>query len=124
MSFDDFWWKVSVIIGEANVKESEEENLPGIIFDETLSFTQHVKTLCKKASQKRHSLARISCYMDTEKLKQLIQAFRLISFYLTLGEFRKGYSTQHTILSLLQRCNSSIDNNGLEGTFSGSWKSS
>ena len=43
--------KVSVKIGEANVKESKEEKLLGIIFDQTLSFKQHVKTLCKKASQ-------------------------------------------------------------------------
>ena len=40
--------EVSVKIGEANVKESKEEKLLGIIFDQTLSFKQHVKTLCKK----------------------------------------------------------------------------
>ena len=67
--------KVSVKIGEANVKESKEEKLLGIIFDQTLSFKQHVKTLCKKASQKLHALARTSCYMDTEKLKLVMQAF-------------------------------------------------
>ena len=72
--------EVSVKIGEANVKESKEEKLLGIIFDQTLSFIQHVKTLCKKASQKLHALARISCYMDTENLKQVIQAFVLSHF--------------------------------------------
>ena len=50
--------KVSVKIGEANVKESKEEKLLGILFDKTLSFKQHVNTLCKKASQKLHALAR------------------------------------------------------------------
>ena len=40
--------EVSVKIGEADVKESKEEKLLGIIFDQTLSFKQHVKTLCKK----------------------------------------------------------------------------
>ena len=44
------------------------------------SFKQHVKTLCKKASQRLHALARISCYMDTEKLKQVMQAFDLFHF--------------------------------------------
>ena len=39
-------------IGEACVKESTEENLLGITFDQSLSFKQHVKALCKKASQK------------------------------------------------------------------------
>ena len=72
--------EVSVKIGEANVKESKEEKLLGKIFDQTLRFKQHVKTLCKKASQGPHALARISCYMDTEKLKQLMQAFVLSHF--------------------------------------------
>ena len=72
--------EVSVKIGEASVKESKEEKLLRIIFDQTLSFEQHVKTLCKKASQKLHALARISCYMDTEKLKQIMQAFVLSHF--------------------------------------------
>ena len=72
--------EVYVKIGEANVKESKEEKLLGIMFDQTLSFKQHVKTLCKKASQKLHALARISCYMDTEKLKQVMQAFVLSHF--------------------------------------------
>ena len=60
--------EVSVQIGEANVKESKEEKVLGVIFDQTLSFEQHVKTLCKKASQKLHAFASISYYMDTEKL--------------------------------------------------------
>ena len=72
--------EVSVKIGEANVKESKEKKLQGMIFDQTLSFKQHVKTLCKKASQKLHALPRISCYMDTEKLKQVMQAFVLSHF--------------------------------------------
>ena len=72
--------KVSLKIGEAKVNESKEEKLLGIIVDQTLSFKQHVKTLCKKASQTLHAFARISCYMDTEKLKQAMQAFVLSHF--------------------------------------------
>ena len=71
--------EISVKIGEANVKESREEKHLGIIFDQALSF-KHVKTLCKKASKKLHVLARISCYMETEKLKQVMQAFVLSHF--------------------------------------------
>ena len=77
--------EVSVKIGEASVKESKEEKLLGIIFDQTLSFKQHVRALCKKASQKLHALARISCYMDTERLKQLMQAFVLSHFVWMFG---------------------------------------
>ena len=50
--------EVPIKIGEANVKESKEEKLLGTLFDKTLGFKQHVKTLCKKASQKLHALAR------------------------------------------------------------------
>ena len=71
---------ISVKIEEANVKESKEEKLLGIIFDQTLSVKQYVKTLCKKASKKLHALARISCYMETENLKQVMQAFVLSHF--------------------------------------------
>ena len=52
--------EISITIGEARVKESTEENLLGITFDQSLSFKQHVRALCKKAGQKIHALARIS----------------------------------------------------------------
>ena len=43
--------KTTVKIGEAFVKESTEENLLGITFDQSLSFKQQVKALCKKTGQ-------------------------------------------------------------------------
>ena len=49
----------TIIIGGARVKESTDENLLEITFDQSPSFQQHVKALCKKASQKLHALARI-----------------------------------------------------------------
>ena len=67
-------------IGEACVKESTVENLLGLTFDQSLSFKQHVKALCKKASQKLHAVALISQYMDTEKLQRLMRAFVLCHF--------------------------------------------
>ena len=70
----------SVKIGEANVKESIEKKLLGIVFDQTLSFKQHTKPLCKKSSQELDAIISISCYMDTEKLKQVMQAFVLSHF--------------------------------------------
>ena len=72
--------EISIKIGEACVKESKEENLLGITLDRSLSFKQHVRVLCKKAGQKIHALARISRYMDTEKLQQVMRAF-VISQY-------------------------------------------
>ncbi len=67
--------EISIKIGDAYVKESKEETLLGITFDQSLSFKQHVKSLCKKVGQKIHALARISVYMDTEKLQMLMRAF-------------------------------------------------
>ena len=55
--------ETTIKIGEVCVKESTEENLLGIRFDQSFSFKQHVKALCKKASQKFHALARISRYV-------------------------------------------------------------
>ena len=72
--------ETTIKIGEACMKESTEENLLGITFDQSLSFKQHVQVLCKKASQKLHVLARISRWMDTEKLQPLMRAFVLSHF--------------------------------------------
>ena len=58
--------ETTIKVGDACVKESSVENLLGISFDQSLSFKEHVKTLFRKAGQKLHALARVSCYMDTK----------------------------------------------------------
>ena len=84
MPLNDFGAKGSnetiIKIGEACVKESTEENLLGIMFDQSRSFKQQVKALCKNASKKLYALARISRYMDTEKLQLLMRVFVLSLF--------------------------------------------
>ena len=40
----------------------------------------HITSLCKKASQKLHALARIAHYMDFEKRRSLIKAFVISQF--------------------------------------------
>ena len=72
--------ETAIKIGDACVKESSEENLLGITFDQSLSFEEHVKTLCRKAGQKLHALARVSCYMDPVKLQHLMRAFVISHF--------------------------------------------
>ena len=62
------------------MKESSEENLLGITFDQSLSLKEHVKTLCRKAGQKLHALARVSCYMDTVKFIAFNESVCYISF--------------------------------------------
>ena len=72
--------ELTIKIGEAFVKESTGENLLGITVDQSLSLKEHVKILCRKACQKLHALARVSCYMDTEKLEHLMREFVLSHF--------------------------------------------
>ena len=71
--------EITMKIGEAFVKESLEEILLIITFDQSLSFKEHVKTLCRKGGQKLHALGRVSCYVDTEKFQRLMRAFVFIS---------------------------------------------
>ena len=62
-------------IEDFNIKNSTEEKLFGVRFDSNLSFESHITSLCKKASQKLHALARILHYMDLNKRRNLMKAF-------------------------------------------------
>ena len=44
-------------------------------FTTALNFDTHVNNLCKKANQKFHALARLSNYMDKDKLRLIMKAF-------------------------------------------------
>ena len=66
--FGDETNDVSVTVGNSLIKESTEEKLLGVTIDKDLSFKNHLDSLCKKASQKLHALARISKFMDTDRI--------------------------------------------------------
>ena len=66
---------VKAKIGELDVKDSREVKLLGVKIDGKLSFENHVSSLCKKASQKLHALARVVNFMDLAKRKSLMKAF-------------------------------------------------
>ena len=66
---------VTAKIGEFDVKNGREEKLLGVKIDKKLSFENHVSSLCKKASQKLHALARVVNFMDLAKHKSLMKAF-------------------------------------------------
>ena len=40
-----------------------------------LNLNEHVSKLCKKASQKLHAIARISSYLNKDKLRLIMNAF-------------------------------------------------
>ena len=58
---------VTAKIGGFDVKNSREEKLLRVKIDSNLSFEIHVSSLCKKASQKLHALARVVNFMDLAK---------------------------------------------------------
>ena len=62
-------------IEDCSIKNSIEEKLLGLKFDSSLSFESHITSLCKKASQKLHALARIPHYLDLNKRRNLMKAF-------------------------------------------------
>ena len=66
---------VSINTDGSNVENKKEQKLLGIKFDSSLSFKGRITSLCKKACQKLHALARIVNYMDLPKRKVLMKAF-------------------------------------------------
>ena len=68
-------YEVSANINKFEIESSKKEKLLGISIDTTLSFEHHITSLCKKASQKLHALARIAHYMDLEKGRSLMKEF-------------------------------------------------
>ena len=71
---------VSVQIGAALITESVEEKLLGVTLEKYIDLKSHVDSLCKKARQKLYALARISNYVDVEKLRIMMNAFVVSQF--------------------------------------------
>ena len=67
-------------IGENLVKESKIGKLLGITFDNNINMKEHIKGICKQASNKLYALARISSYLDESKRKILMKSFILSQF--------------------------------------------
>ena len=57
------------------IEGSKTVKLLGITIDNQLDFTEHVSKICKKVSIKLHALARISNFMNPQKLRMLLKAF-------------------------------------------------
>ena len=62
-------------IGEEEIKGSDSVKLLGVVIDKKLNFSDHVSNLCKKGNQKLYALARISKYMNADKLRILMKTF-------------------------------------------------
>ena len=53
------------------LKNSNEQEILGIIIDRTLTFHQHIKKMCRKTGHKLSALLRLSSYLDTNKGKTI-----------------------------------------------------
>ena len=54
-----------------SLKNSNEEEILGVIIDKKLTFHQYVKKICCKSGQKLSALLRLSSYLDTNKEKTI-----------------------------------------------------
>ena len=62
-------------INEFEIKSSKIEKLIGISIDTRLSFEHHITSICEKARQKLHALAKIAHYTDFEKQRSSMKSF-------------------------------------------------
>ena len=67
--------QINLNLDDSIIKTSKSEKLLGINIDHFLTFNEHVSKLCKKASQKLHAIARISSYLNKDKLRLIMNAF-------------------------------------------------
>ena len=66
---------IQMNIGNSVIKGKDSVKLMGIKIDNKLNFNDHVASLCKKASQKLHALARISSFIEGNHLLILMRSF-------------------------------------------------
>ena len=62
-------------VGDALLWEENTAKLLGILIDRDLSFNDHVKMICKKASQKLAAISRLANILSKDKRKLLIRTF-------------------------------------------------
>lgn len=67
--------ELSITLGKEIVKSDDTVDLLGVTIDKELCFTKHILKLCKQANQKLHALARVSNYLNEEKLRTIMKAF-------------------------------------------------
>ena len=66
---------LSVNIGKHEIFNQNSVKLLGVTIDNKLTLNKHVSSLCKKASQKLHALARVARYMNTAQRRTIMKAF-------------------------------------------------
>ena len=69
------------VYNNTEMKKSKEEKILGVIIDNKLTFKNHVKSLCKKASQKIWALSRLINYLNDSEKKMIFNQTLMISLF-------------------------------------------
>ena len=66
---------ISITLGNECTEAEDSVEFLGIKIDKNLNFNEHVSDLIRKENQKLHALARISRYINQDKLKIIMKTF-------------------------------------------------
>ena len=69
-----------VKIAGKTIEECKKGKLLGITFDNQLTMSDHIKRICKQASNRLYVLARISHYLNDHKRRILMKSFIISQF--------------------------------------------
>ena len=99
------WFLYDNSLRHERVKCSKCEQLLGIKIDNKLKLNAQVEELCKKASRKMHSLARVTPYMTVSKKRTLLNAFFKSQFsYCPIKRMCHSRTLNNKKSRLLERC--------------------
>ena len=68
------------VFDNTKIKNSKKEKILGVIIDIKLRFKNHVKNLCKKASQEICALSRLISYLNDSERKIILNALIKLRF--------------------------------------------
>ena len=104
--------QVQVNIGTAQIEDTQNEKLPGIIIDSKLNFYKHIQQICSRASAKLKALARIAPFMNITERKMLMNVFFNAQFsYCPLTWMFHCRKQNNKINKLHERCLQTVYNN-------------
>ena len=84
MIFEPMWTsrnELKIIkLGNRTIEEIDKGKLLGITSKNKLTMNDHIKHICKQASNKLYALTRISHYLDEHKRKMPMKSFIISQF--------------------------------------------
>ena len=66
---------IRITVGGSTLSPSSHVRNLGVIFDSTLTMTNHISTICRTAYMHLHNISRIRRYLTPEATKSLVHAF-------------------------------------------------